>query len=337
MRLGLGVLLAFACVSPACALDEVVLKNGRRYLGTIVANTPNIIILSIDGGTVEFPRSMVTSPPYLGPVDSENTTSTATTPNIPAPDTPGPDSATNHPLPGVPDALENLRSFPWVAEIRQVPALVTDQGRWQFLPCVSFWVADFFQLSFYGDPARPSAIEVSLHHPPETAWDQKRRLLEYMLSLSPGLAADNRFDALDVRGDQFSIGDLWFEVTSPESAKSPGRWVVLLVHELSLNAARASSDDLQVISELVTSATIDPSKPRSWQRATWLPDELAWVRQAPGAGRLEAPDPDGGPARTATFTAHGGERVFVRAFARERGKYLRATNDWTRDFATTAR
>src|SRR5690606_38779125 len=136
------------------------------------------------------------SPPYLGPVDAGPPTDAATTTNDA-----GAAKATTavvapHPLPGVTEALQKLRRFAWVTELHQVPVLVPSQGRWQFLPCVSFWGSDFFQLSIYGDPTRPSAIEVSLHRPTATAWEQKRQLLEYVLSIVPGMAVDNRFDRL---------------------------------------------------------------------------------------------------------------------------------------------
>lgn len=332
MRLWMVALLAVAGTTFASALDEVVLKNGRRYLGTIIASTPTTIVLAIDGGTVEFPRAMVVSPPHLGPVEPPPE---ATPVSAQAVDPGSLHDEGPHPLPGAGEALQRLRRFPWVTEIHQVPVLVTSQGRWQFLPCVSFWAADFFQLNIFGDPARPSAIEVSLHRPPPTAWEQKRQLLEYILSIVPGMAVDNRFDKLDVSGDQFAIGDLWFEVTGPESEKTPERWAVLLLHERSLRHARASYDDLQSISELVSEAVIDTSKPRSWQRGSWLPAEVDWVRQAPGGGTAPTADPEDTARHASAFTALGEERVFVRAFQRENGKYARANTDWTREFALT--
>ncbi len=325
MRVGFAALLASTLVATAGALDEVVLKNGRRYLGTIVSSTPDTIVLSIDGGTVEFPRSIVASPPYLGTATPDSGTpkdATAAPPDEPAANR----------LPGVTDALHKLHAFPWVTDLHQVPVLVTDQGRWQFLPCISFWVADFFQLSIYGDPGRPSAIEVSLQHPAPTAWEQKRHLLEYMLSLVPGLAVDNRFDGLDLNGDQFAIGDLWFEVTGPESDKTPGRWTILLLHELSLKDARASYEELRSISELLSDATIDPSRPRSWQHGSWLPAEIASLHQTADPAAVEAPATTDAPAPRTAFTALGGERVYLRAFERQRGKYTRTNNDWLRDF-----
>lgn len=319
--------LALLLTVPASALDEIVLKNGRRYLGTILVSTPDTIVVAIDGGTVEFPRAIVASPPFLGPIGVQPDRPV----NEPAAKAAPAEVVVPHPLPGVADALHRLRSFAWVTEIRQVPVLVTDQGRWQFLPCVSFWAGDFFQVNFFGDSARPSAVEVSLHHPPPNAWEQKRHLLEYMLSLAPGLAADNRFDGLDVKGDQFAIGDLWFEVTGPDNPKTPGRWTVLLLHETSLQASRATYDDLKNISELILTATIDPTKPRSWQHASWTPTELAWIRQTPGNPAGVEPAAADVAGNTA-FTGLGGERVFVRAYVRERGRYARSANDWTREF-----
>lgn len=324
---GLLAALAFGSTAHAATLDEVVLKNGRRYVGEVVASTPTSVVLSIDGGTVEFPRSMIASPPYLGvPADEEaapgETPAAAAEPVADVPP---------HPLPDVPTALRRLAGFSWATELRQMPVQVSDQGRWQFLPRLSFWVADFFELAFFGDPARPSAIEVSLHHPAPTAWEQKKLLLEYVLSLVPGLALDSRFDDLDVGGDQFALGDLWFEVTGADSERTPGRWAVLLLHQVSLRDARASYDELRAISEPVAEAAIDPNRPRSWQRGTWLPEQLAWMRNAPGAEPAATPRADAAGAPS-TFTSIG-ERVYLRAFRREGGRYVPAKIDWTREFA----
>jgi hypothetical protein len=316
--------------SRAGALDEVVLNNGRKYIGTIVTSTPETIVLSIDGGTVEFPRTAVVSPPHFGPVarsaEPVETVPSAFDPN-------------KHPLPPLNLALRRLREFSWSKSPRQVPVLVTDRGRWKFLPAVSFWVGGFCQVSCYGDPTRPAAIEVSLHRPVPDSWAQKRDLLEYIMGLVPGLAADNRFDKLNINGDSFAVGDLWFAVSAPESRETPDRWTLRLIHEVSVSASRATLTELQAISEPLAETVIDPTKPRSWQRGSWTVDELAWLRAAPGPS-LEAegpPEPEALPAPAADksgWSSLGGERIFVRAFTRERGTYARSTNDWLRELAS---
>ena len=333
-RLGAGlrsaVWAATLVLAPGLlALDEVVLANGRAYLGTIVSSTPESIVLSIDGGTVEFPRSAVVSPPYFGPAAVSSETTEASQPAF---------DPSKHPLPPLGFALRRLREFSWSSSPRQVPVLVVDRGRWKYLPAVSFWVGGFCQVSCYGDPARPAAIEVSLHRPAPDAWGQKRDLLEYMMGLVPGLAADNRFDQLNIHGDSFALGDLWFSVSAPGSLENPDRWTVRLIHETSIAASRATIEELQAISEPVSETVIDPSRPRSWQRGSWTIDELAWLRQAPEAmneAELQpVPETPAAPAvEKPGWSSLGGERVFVRSFTRERGSYARSTNDWLREFA----
>lgn len=320
LRLTLLALAILASAPAAPALDEVVLGNGRRYLGTIVASTADSIVLSIDGGTVEFPRSAVVSPRYEGP------------PSTRTDDSGVPVATRPHPLPDVTRALRDLRAFSWASQVRQVPALVVDRGRWQFLPCLSFWAGDFLLLNVYGDPARPAAIEVSLLRPPAEAWEQKRHALEYMLGLAPGLAVDSRFDKLNIRGDSFAAGDLWFAVSGPESADTPGRWAVLLLYELSLTPSRASSQELEAISEPVPVAVLDPTQPRSWQRGSWTPADLEWLHDTLA---LAEPQPRGDAVAPGaqSWGALGGERVFVRAFVRERGRYQRSSADWLRGIA----
>jgi len=313
------------------ALDEVVLANGRKYLGTILTSTPDVVVLSIDGGTVEFPRAAVVSPPYFGPPSAAD----GTPENTPADFDPQ-----QHPLPPLHLALRRLREFSWSTSPRQVPMLVVDRGRWKYLPAVSFWIGGFCQISCYGDPSRPAAIEVSLHRPEPNAWEQKRDLLEYMMGLVPGLATDNRFDRLNIHGDSFAVGDLWFSVSSPKSAETPERWTVRLIHETSITASRATVQELQAISEPLSETVLDPGKPRSWQRGSWTAEDLVWLKQAPGA--LEAVpsgvDSAEGPPTTEVngWSSLGGERVFLRAFTRERGSYARSTNDWLRELAVNA-
>jgi hypothetical protein len=239
---------------------------------------------------------------------------------------------TPHPLPGVPFALRRLRGFNWGREVRQVPVLVSDRGRWHSLPCVSFW-ADFSQVSFYGDPARPAAIEISMPAPLAESWDQKRELLEYMYDIIPALVVDNRFDRLNLEGDSFAAGDLWFTLTSPENPNTPGRWTLLLMHEPSVSPARASVSELQSISEPIAEAVIDPSKPRSWQRGSWSAAELNWLRDT-----SVPPPTSGAPVEAeipaATWNSIGGERVFARSYVRQAGAYSRTASDWLKEIAS---
>ncbi len=327
LRRVLVAVLVAATAFEAAALDEIILENGRRYLGRIVADTPHSILVSIDGGTVEFPRSAVRSPPFLGPRAAE---AAAPPPGTPAEAGP---AQVRSILPGVAETLQRLGRFPWARDARQVPALVRDNGRWQYLPCVSFWVSGFLQINIYGDPNRPAAIEAGLINPPADAFETKRQVLEFALSLAPPLALDDRFDRLDIRKDSFAVGDLWFAVSSPESRESPGRWTVLLVHELSLSPSRAGLEELQAISEPLKDATLDPSRPKSWQRGSWTHDDVEWLRRGELAGR---PSDEIAAMPVPEWTALGGQRVFVRSFIRERGKYTRSTTDWLRELAANS-
>ncbi|MGH8016790.1 MAG: hypothetical protein ACREIA_00605, partial [Opitutaceae bacterium] len=320
--LALAALLGPWAAAFAAGFDEVILKNGRRFSGQIVSDTRESLVLAIDGGTVEFPRSAVASPPYFG---AEEETPAA----APARET-QPEDLAPHPIPSISVALRELRRFDWAADVRQVPALVTDRGRWRYLPCVSFWTGGFARLNFYGDPDRPAAVEVSLIDPPEDAWERKQELLEFILGVAPALALDDRFDHLDIHGDSFAIEDLWLAVTGPDSAESPGRWSVLLLHEVSIPESRASLDELQAISEPLKSATLDPTRPRSWQRGSWTVKDVEWLRRTTAIGHPGAMDD---AVAAEAWTALGGERVFVRSFVRDGGKYARSSNDWLREVA----
>ncbi len=317
--LALAVVVGPWVAGHSAGFDEIILKNGRHYSGQIISDTRESLVIAIDGGTVEFPRSAVASPPYFGAEDE----------TAQAPETP-PEAQTPHPIPSISVALRELRRFDWAADVRQAPALVTDRGRWRYLPCVSFWAGGFARLNFYGDPDRPAAVEVSLLDPPEDAWDRKRELLEFILGVAPALALDDRFDQLDVHGDSFAVGDLWLAVTAPDSPESPGRWAVLLLHEVSIPASRASLEELQAISEPLKSATLDPTRPRSWQRGSWTVQDVAWLRRTTAIGQPGNAD-DAVSAQA--WTALGGERVFVRSFVRDGGKYARSSNDWLREVA----
>ncbi|HEX9782653.1 MAG TPA: hypothetical protein VGA56_07970 [Opitutaceae bacterium] len=322
MHWALLVLAVSLSAANAAVMDEVVLKNGRHYLGQIISESPESIVIAIDGGTVEFPRSTVASPPYRGPAGSD--TSQVEPPMH------AEVLKEAHPIPSVAVALRRLHQFDWASEVGQVPALVTDRGRWQFLPCVSFWAGGFARINFYGDPERPAAIEVSLLDPPAEAWDRKRELLEFVLSVVPALALDDRFDRLDVHGDSFASEDLWFAITEPNSRESPGRWAVLLLHERSLTESRATVEEIQAVSESLQEATLDPNRPRSWQRGSWTIEDVEWLRRSISVRQTaETGDNITSPA----WTALGGERVFVRSFTRDGGKYARSTNDWLREVA----
>lgn len=320
MRWMIATLAASMAVTTATALDEILLKNGRRYMGTILSDSPQSLIVSIDGGTVEFPRSAVVSPTFQGLVVAQAVEGKDAAPEM----------ESVHPLPNISTSLRRLRRFDWASKVRQVPALVTDRGTWEYLPCIAFGADESVQVNFYGDPARPAGVEVSMLDAPETAWTLKKELLEFVLSLAPTLALDDRFDRLDVRRDSFVTGDLWLAVTSPDSRETPGRWTVSLKHERSVAASRATVEELQAISEPLKDATLDPNRPRSWQRGSWTLDEVAWLRRSTG---VSVPVDDDDSPHSGAWTALGGERVFVRSFVRDRSGYARSSTDWLHEVA----
>lgn len=322
------LLLAVTIVSPAwsAAVDEVVLKSGRKYMGTIVSDSADSLVLSIDGGTVRIPRDAVLSPPYFGPPAPAEVPVEATPPEEPTP-------VTGNPLPATGEALEWLQSFEWSEPLAQIPVQVTDRGRWPFLPALAFSAGNFFQLRLYGDPGNPAAIEVSLPQGTADTWEAKGQLLEYMLGLVPGLAVDDRFSTLNIRGDSFAVGDLWFAITDAASAETPGRWTVVLMHERSLTPARASLGELEAISEPVATAIIDPDQPRSWQEGSWTPEEIATIGSAettpPPANAASSIDST--EAQVRQWLALNSSRVFVRAFARVRGRYVPTETEWLQE------
>ena len=192
-RLVLAVGL-FAAGLPIAAFGEAVLKDGRPYTDRLV--------LAVDGGTVDFPRASVASPPLFDERGRE------AFPPPPIEDAVVGKEAGPHPIPSIATALRELRRFTWTHDVRQMPVLVTDRGRWQFVPSVSFRAADLARVTFYGDPDRPAAVEVSLLDPPADAWELKRDALAFILAVAPVLALDDRFDRLDVRGDSLAAEDL---------------------------------------------------------------------------------------------------------------------------------
>jgi hypothetical protein len=152
-----------------------------------------------------------------------------------------------------------------------------------------------------------------------------------MFGLAPGLAVDDRFEDLNISGDSFAVGDLWFSVTGPQSPETPGRWSVLLMDDRTLAESRASFDELEAISETIAQALIDPSKPRSWQDGSWTADEIKWVNDAPTTNRPSGESEEQDPVDTdlrRTWTGMGVERVFVRSYERVQGHYTRSTINW---------
>jgi len=312
--------------SPAwsAAVDEVVLKNGNKYMGTIVSDSADSLVLSIEGGTVRIPRDAVQSPPYFGP---------AAPAEAPAEITPPPEAApvSGNPLPSTTAALEWMQSFEWSAPLVQTPVQVTDRGRWPFLPALAFSAGGFSQLSIYGDPEHPAAIEVSLPNGGTDAWEAKGKLLEYMLGLVPGLAVDSRFATLNIRGDSFAVDDLWFAITEATSAETPDRWTVVIMYERSLTPARASLEELELISEPVSAAMIDPNKPRSWQKGSWTPEEVERQhRFTSGTAPPSGPNASASPtdAQVQQWLALNNSRIFIRSFARVRGRYVPSEKVW---------
>ena len=56
------------------------------------------------------------------------------------------------------------------------------------------------------------------------------------------------------------------------------------------------------------------------------------MRNAPGAEPAAPARSQPAGSAAPTFTSIGGERVYLRAFRRERGRYVPAQVDWTQEF-----
>ncbi len=240
-------------LSPARAVDEVLLKSGNRVKGTIVAQSKDQVIMRIGEGTVVYPKRAIRRI-YDG-----------ITANLPVSQMLAEDEL---PVWWIP--LSDLYAEDWVTTLKNVPATVIESGSLKNVPYLSFRANANYVLNIYGDPAKPAAIEIGHDSRTKPSQEVLAHCREFLASYLTDLDQIKALYDLDTKGGSRTKGALTIRATPSRENNAIGGWWLLVFDEKRLSSARARTpEEFRQTSEgyvdMVRKATANRTAWRKWE------------------------------------------------------------------------
>lgn len=245
-------------------------------------------------------------------------------------------------LPSFSQVLATARVFPWSAPVVQIPATVIDNGVMKNVPYMSFRAADAYEINIYGDPLRPSGIEVGVYVDRSAKIESKQHCLTFIFTLLPELAAEEGTRGRKFSGDVVRIRNLTYEITPPEAPDAYGAWWISVYDEALLDRSRASDVEIASVSTPIAAARASStSTPEEWSAS-----DLGSSRRLAGSvetaasrvqpentriapvGSVSVQSPSAVSSTTSRSSNYGGSsgysggRVYVKSYVRKDGTYV---------------
>lgn len=288
--------------------DVVVTTSGREIHCLVLQESDHSVTLKLEHGTITYPRANVQS------IRREAVPVAVTTQR----------ATQQQRLIGWEPVIRSLATMPWAGGLRQIPATVIDNGVMRNVPYQSYRCGNGdYELNIYGDPDTPAAIEIGVYRSLLTDNEAKEKCIAFIASLMTTPADAEAVRTIDRHKALIERAGLKVEVTPPTDEDAYGGWWVSVYDLSALEKARASDDEMRVIT--VSKQEAAAAVPATAEAATEP------VKQA-GTLKSSAPtfDIDGwnssdmGYARSSTSTSSGysGGTVYVRGYYRRDGTYV---------------
>lgn len=213
-----------ALAFPACALDQVLFKNGTRVTGTIYAQSRDHVYMRIGEGNVVYSKKAIrriydditTRPPLTRMLRRDE-------------------------LPPWWIPLSDLYHEDWVNTLELVESGEIDNGDLKLVPYLSFRANGVYELNIYGDPDNPAALEIGYRGGWFRSGDAQKRCRQFMVSYLTGLRQLKALYSLNARGGKTVVDGLEIEITPRTAPDAYGGWWVALSNPARLESQRKAS------------------------------------------------------------------------------------------------
>ncbi|MGC4074807.1 MAG: hypothetical protein QM760_20345 [Nibricoccus sp.] len=196
-------------------------------------------------------------------------------------------------LPSLPTVLATVSQAGIKETIEEIPATVVDTGILKFVPYASHRIGPNRELNIYGDPEKPTCVEIGLYRELLNSPEEKARCIQLLQRLVP----DIKITGLSLNGDKMLKNGVVAEVTTPDSPDAYGGWWVSVY---SLSRLRGESGERSTVSEVIVDRA---AAPEVLQAAGWTSDQFTYARPPSGTS--------------------SGHRVYVKGYTRKNGTYVR--------------
>lgn len=163
----------------------------------------------------------------------------------------------------------------WATHLTQIPATVIDNGIFKNVPYVSFKCGEDYEVNIYGDPLKPSAVEVGVYRKLLDNRDAKNNCLKFIKKILINKTDKETLDSLKLNEDLQKKNGLSFEITPPTAKDAYFGWWISVYSEDMLNSSRASENELEKVS--ISKANVIQDKGNSG----WGADDIKLARSEP--------------------------------------------------------
>ena len=282
--------------NPACG-DMLILRGGTVVFGTIQSQGAEGYKFQRGTSTYSYPSAIVTLSYQARPKGG-------------ADESPG--------LPTWGEVIERVGNQPWGSLVKQSPATVIDKGIFRNVPYLSFRCSADYEINVYGDPERPSGIEIGCYRSLLNKPEAKEKCVALIADL---MRRDDLKEAVKNttrNKDLVEIKEWTIEVSPPEGSDSYGGWWVSVYSERALDSQRASAQEMANVS-VARSQLTDSGDGTSG----WSSQDLRFARpQVPTA--VAPPAPPVRQIAPVPPTSSSSGRVYVSGYTRKDGTYVHA-------------
>jgi hypothetical protein len=219
-------LLSFALGLPhALAMDEIMLTNGARISGKILAQSNDRVVMHVGEGNAVYSKRAIwriyediTDKPPLTRVLGRDE------------------------LPPWWMPLSDLYHEDWVTKLRAIPATNIDKGILERVPYLSFRANMIYEMNIYGNPEDPAGLEIGYYG---NMWlhsgDAQRRCREFLASYLGGIKQFEALYRLNSSGGQEVVDGLRIVIIPRGAPDSYNGWWVSITNPAKLDAARCAT------------------------------------------------------------------------------------------------
>ena len=179
-------------------------------------------------------------------------------------------------LPDFKEAILFLSKKSWATNLTPIPATVIDKGILRNVPYTSFHCGSDYEVNIYGDLENPAGIEIGVYRKLLDDGLAKDNCMNFISDLLSQPADKEIAHGLDQRKDLKTHDELTFEITPPTDEDAYHGWWVSVYSEKQLNLARASDNEMKLIS--MTQADAAKVAKESNDISSWSADELKQAR-----------------------------------------------------------
>jgi hypothetical protein len=187
-------------------------------------------------------------------------------------------SSNTNRLPTFEKAILFLSQQPWATNLMPIASTVIEKGVMRHVPYTSIRCAENYEINVYGDLENPSGFEIGVYKNSRDDKAAKSNCVNFISSLLSQPTDRKILALLDLNQDLITRADMTFEITPPTAIDADNGWWISVYSEKGLNLARASDNDMQLIS--MTQADAEKDAARSTNEASWSADELKQARPA---------------------------------------------------------